>query len=175
MRETYDPAEVESVQQAHWRAKDIYRAVEHALDANGNEKPKFYVCPMLPYPSGKLHMGHVRNYTLNDVLYRYLRMRGMNVMTPMGWDSFGLPAENAAIAKKVAPAKWTYANIADMKAQMEPLGLAFDWSRDLQARLLPLESVDVPENARKRRCLPQDPDSELGPGRPHRFGQRTGD
>lgn len=131
MRETYDPAEVESVQQAHWRAKDIYRAVEHALDANGKEKPKFYVCPMLPYPSGKLHMGHVRNYTLNDVLYRYLRMRGMNVMTPMGWDSFGLPAENAAIAKKVAPAKWTYANIADMKAQMEPLGLAFDWSREV--------------------------------------------
>ena len=131
MRETYDPAEVESVQQAHWRAKDIYRAVEHALDANGNEKPKFYVCPMLPYPSGKLHMGHVRNYTLNDVLYRYLRMRGMNVMTPMGWDSFGLPAENAAIAKKVAPAKWTYANSADMKAQMEPLGLAFDWSREV--------------------------------------------
>lgn len=131
MRETYDPAEIESVQQAHWRAKDIYRAVEHALDANGKEKPKFYVCPMLPYPSGKLHMGHVRNYTLNDVLYRYLRMRGMNVMTPMGWDSFGLPAENAAIAKKVAPAKWTYANIADMKAQMEPLGLAFDWSREV--------------------------------------------
>ena len=76
-------------------------------------------------------MGHVRNYTLSDVLYRYLRMRGMNVMTPMGWDSFGLPAENAAIAKKVAPAKWTYANIADMKAQMEPLGLAFDWSREV--------------------------------------------
>lgn len=131
MRETYDPAEVESVQQAHWRAKDIYRAVEHALDADGKEKPKFYVCSMLPYPSGKLHMGHVRNYTLNDVMYRYLRMRGMNVMTPMGWDSFGLPAENAAIAKNVAPAKWTYSNIADMKAQMEPLGLAFDWSREV--------------------------------------------
>lgn len=131
MRETYEPSEVETTQQAHWRAKDVYRAVEHALDANGKEKPKFYVCSMLPYPSGKLHMGHVRNYTLNDVMYRYLRMKGMNVMTPMGWDSFGLPAENAAINKKVAPAEWTYKNIADMKSQMEPLGLAFDWSREV--------------------------------------------
>ena len=86
---------------------------------------------MLPYPSGKLHMGHVRNYTLNDVLYRVQRMRGYNVMTPMGWDAFGLPSENAAIDKKVSPAEWTYANIADMKSQMEPLGLAFDWSREV--------------------------------------------
>lgn len=131
MRDTYDPAAVESAQQAKWKARDVYKAVEHALDDNGKEKEKFYVCSMLPYPSGKLHMGHVRNYTLNDVMYRYLRMRGKNVMTPMGWDSFGLPAENAAIAKNVAPAKWTYANIADMKAQMEPLGLAFDWSREV--------------------------------------------
>ncbi|MCD8339794.1 MAG: leucine--tRNA ligase [Burkholderiales bacterium] len=131
MRETYDPSEVESTQQAHWRATDAYRAVEHALDENGKEKKKFYVCSMLPYPSGKLHMGHVRNYTLNDVMYRYLRMRGLNVMTPMGWDAFGLPAENAAITKKVAPAKWTYSNIAEMKNQMEPLGLAFDWSREV--------------------------------------------
>src|SRR5437870_7358332 len=116
---------------AHWRSIDAYRAREHAVDAAGRLKPKYYVCSMLPYPSGKLHMGHVRNYTLNDVMYRVHRMRGDNVMTPMGWDAFGLPAENAAIENSVAPALWTYHNIAEMKAQMEPLGLAFDWSREL--------------------------------------------
>jgi leucyl-tRNA synthetase len=86
---------------------------------------------MLPYPSGKLHMGHMRNYTLNDVVYRFMRSSGYNVMTPMGWDAFGLPAENAAIDKRVAPAKWTRANIADMKAQFAPMGFAFDWSREV--------------------------------------------
>lgn len=131
MRETYNPQEIEAQVQDQWQRDDVYRATEHALDANGKEKTKFYVCSMLPYPSGKLHMGHVRNYTLNDVLYRYRRMKGDNVMTPMGWDSFGLPAENAALNKKVQPAAWTYNNIADMKAQMKPLGLAFDWSREV--------------------------------------------
>ncbi len=131
MRDTYSAQEVESEVQAQWKAKDVYRAVEDAVGADGQPRPKFYVCSMLPYPSGKLHMGHVRNYTLNDVMYRYYRMKGYNVMTPMGWDAFGLPAENAAIAKNVAPAAWTYNNIADMKTQMEPLGLAFDWSREV--------------------------------------------
>jgi leucyl-tRNA synthetase len=127
----YSPQSVEAQAQEHWARSGAYRALEHARDARGRAKPKFYLCSMLPYPSGKLHMGHVRNYTLNDVMYRVLRMRGYNVMTPMGWDAFGLPAENAAIEKKVAPAEWTRANIADMKAQMQPLGLAFDWSREL--------------------------------------------
>lgn len=121
----YDPRSIEAAAQAHWRDRDAYRVSEDA------SKPKFYACSMLPYPSGKLHMGHVRNYTINDMMARYLRMKGMNVLMPMGWDAFGLPAENAAIDKQVAPAKWTRDNIADMKSQMEPLGLSFDWSREI--------------------------------------------
>ncbi len=125
MNPKYDPAAVEAAAQAHWAASDAYRVAEDPT------RPKFYACSMLPYPSGKLHMGHVRNYTINDMMARYLRMKGMNVLMPMGWDAFGLPAENAAIANNVPPAAWTRANIADMKSQMQPLGLAFDWSREL--------------------------------------------
>jgi leucyl-tRNA synthetase len=128
---SYQPQAVEAAAQAHWASHNAYRVEENAFDASGRPKPKFYACSMLPYPSGKLHMGHVRNYTINDMMARYLRMKGHNVLMPMGWDAFGLPAENAAIANNVPPAKWTRDNIADMKAQMQPLGLAFDWSREV--------------------------------------------
>ena len=125
MHDKYDHLDVEKTAQAYWSARDAYRVTEDA------SRKKFYACSMLPYPSGKLHMGHVRNYTINDMLTRYLRMKGYNVLMPMGWDAFGLPAENAAIKNGVPPAKWTYDNIAYMKQQMQAMGLAIDWSREI--------------------------------------------
>lgn len=123
--QTYDPRAVEARAQQHWNDRDAYRVTE------SKDKKAFYACSMLPYPSGKLHMGHVRNYTINDMLTRYLRMNGHNVLMPMGWDAFGLPAENAALKNKVPPAAWTYDNIAYMKKQMKAMGLAIDWSREI--------------------------------------------
>ncbi|MDE1997323.1 MAG: leucine--tRNA ligase [Burkholderiales bacterium] len=123
--QTFDPRAVEARAQQHWQDKDAYRVTET------QDKKAFYACSMLPYPSGKLHMGHVRNYTINDMLTRYLRMNGYNVLMPMGWDAFGLPAENAALKNKVPPAAWTYDNIAYMKKQMKAMGLAIDWSREI--------------------------------------------
>jgi leucyl-tRNA synthetase len=133
MLERYQPTAVEQAAHANWDSRDAYRVTEGATNAAGLPKPKFYACSMLPYPSGKLHMGHVRNYTINDMMTRQLRMRGYNVLMPMGWDAFGMPAENAAIKSNVPPAKWTYDNIAYMKKQMKAMGLAIDWSREMCA------------------------------------------
>ncbi len=125
----YSHKSVERAAQTQWVGDNAYRVEDH--DSAQKPKGKYYACSMLPYPSGKLHMGHVRNYTINDMLTRQLRMKGYNVLMPMGWDAFGLPAENAAMKNKVPPAKWTYDNIAYMKQQMQALGLAIDWSREV--------------------------------------------
>nr|WP_315496367.1 leucine--tRNA ligase [uncultured Rhodoferax sp.] len=130
MQDKYQHLDVEKSAQDHWsqplwNGQNAYRVTED------EGKKKFYACSMLPYPSGKLHMGHVRNYTINDMLTRYLRMNGYNVLMPMGWDAFGLPAENAALKNKVPPAQWTFENIAYMKGQMQAMGLAIDWSREV--------------------------------------------
>jgi len=125
MQQEYQPKAIEQQAQQYWEQTQAFRA---KVDTS---KPKYYCLSMFPYPSGKLHMGHVRNYTIGDVLSRWHKMRGYNVLQPMGWDAFGLPAENAAIANQVPPAKWTYDNIAYMKTQLKSLGFAIDWSREL--------------------------------------------
>ena len=121
----YNPAQIEREAQEYWNNNKTFEVSE---DPN---KEKFYCLAMFPYPSGKLHMGHVRNYTITDVIARYQKMQGKNVLQPMGWDAFGLPAENAAIQNHTAPAKWTHENIAYMKAQLKSLGFGIDWSREL--------------------------------------------
>ena len=125
MQQEYNPAEIETTAQNLWQEQNSFRAVEDST------KEKYYCLAMFPYPSGQLHMGHVRNYTIGDVISRYQRMQGKNVLQPMGWDAFGLPAENAAIKNKVAPAAWTYDNINYMRDQLKRLGLGYDWEREL--------------------------------------------
>src|SRR6185437_10489369 len=125
MDEIYDPAAVERAAQDYWERNRVFAAAESAPGE------KFYCLCMFPYPSGRLHMGHVRNYTIGDVLSRFMRMQGRNVLQPMGWDAFGLPAENAAMSNKVPPAKWTRQNIAYMRKQLQSLGFAIDWQREL--------------------------------------------
>src|SRR5881275_1901178 len=121
----FDPDSADRRWQERWEEARSFRA-----DSNSN-KPKTYVLEMFPYPSGRIHMGHVRNYTMGDVLARYRRMQGMEVLHPMGWDAFGMPAENAAMERKVHPGQWTRANIVAMREQLKSIGFALDWSREL--------------------------------------------
>ena len=124
MQEHYDPRAIEAAAQTFWADTRAFEVKEDPA------REKFYCLSMLPYPSGALHVGHVRNYTIGDVISRFQRMQGKNVLQPMGWDAFGLPAENAAIARGVPPAKWTYQNIEHMRAQLQAMGFAIDWSRE---------------------------------------------
>ncbi len=125
MQQQYPFKDIEQTAQAYWESNQTFAASETS------DKPKYYCLSMFPYPSGRLHMGHVRNYTIGDVLSRFHKMKGYNVLQPMGWDAFGLPAENAAIKHETAPAKWTYENIEHMKTQLKQLGLGVDWNREI--------------------------------------------
>lgn len=125
MEERYNPANIEKKWQDYWEQEGLFSVTEDT------SRPKFYCLEMFPYPSGRIHMGHVRNYVIGDVIARYKKMRGFNVLHPMGWDAFGLPAENAAIKHGVHPAKWTYGNIAYMKGQLKEMGLSYDWQREV--------------------------------------------
>jgi leucyl-tRNA synthetase len=124
-QERYNPRETEAKWQRIWEEQATFKT------SNEDSRPTYYVLEMFPYPSGRIHMGHVRNYAMGDVIARYMRARGHNVLHPMGWDAFGMPAENAAMQNRSHPAKWTYENIAAMRAQLKSMGLSLDWSREI--------------------------------------------
>jgi len=125
MDEKYNPKNIETKWQTIWEKSKLFKAYEDP------DREKYYLFEMFPYPSGKIHMGHVRNYTIGDVIARYKRMQGFNVLHPMGWDAFGMPAENAAIANNIHPAQWTYENISTMRRQLQRLGFGYDWDREI--------------------------------------------
>ncbi len=170
--ERYNPRVVEPHWQKVWDRRRLFQSDSEDF------RPKYYVLEMFPYPSGRIHMGHVRNYAMGDVLARYRRARGYNVMHPMGWDAFGMPAENAAMQNKIHPKQWTYDNIATMRGQLKSMGLSLDWSREFatcdadyyaQQQRLFLDFLDAGLVARKTAKVNWDP------GRPDRARQRAGD
>ena len=161
--ERYNPRETEPRWQSVWEDRKTFEVREDP------SKPKYYVLEMFPYPSGRIHMGHVRNYTMGDVVARYKKSRGFNVLHPMGWDAFGMPAENAAMENKVHPASWTYANIDTMRAQLKSMGLSLDWTpraRHLRSRSTTPRSRACSWTFTKRAWPTGPGQGELGSGRP---------
>ncbi len=166
----YDPKTAEPRQQARW-------ADANAFVTKDTGRPKYYVLEMFPYPSGNIHMGHARNYVMGDVVARHKRAQGFDVLHPMGWDAFGMPAENAAMERGIHPKGWTYDNIAQMRAQLKLLGLSLDWSREFATcdpAVLRQAAGLVPGAVSARSGLSQGRHGQLGPGRQHRLGQRAG-
>ena len=167
----YDFKTIEEKWQELWNDNETYQTTED------DAREKYYVLEMFPYPSGRIHMGHVRNYSIGDVVARYKRMRGYNVLHPMGWDAFGLPAENAAQKNNSHPATWTYDNIDYMRNQLRQLGLSYDWepgNRHLQPQILPLGTAPLYRDVGKGPGLSEGDDGQLVRILPDRAGQRTG-
>ena len=169
--ERYDPHGVESKWRKAWEETGVFQV---AVDS---AKPKYYLLEMFPYPSGRIHIGHVRNYSIGDVVARFKRMHGFNVLHPMGWDAFGMPAENAAIAAKVHPADWTYGNIEAMKKQLKSLGYSYDWKREFATcdpTYYKMGAENFPPAPGTGPGLPPQNHGKLLPHLPDRSGQRAG-